>query len=103
MKAPIKILHINAYHQVVYTIIRDGALIRSTIPIKTAVTMLENESFDLILSEPQSMAVFTSQTPSDDLEPVINSIPKIFSHACPTTLFSTYHLENKQLKPCNLN
>jgi hypothetical protein len=103
MRPPIKILHINAFHQVAYTIIRDGSLIRSTIPMKTAVTMLENETFDLILSEPQSIAVFTSQGPSDDLAPILTSIPKIFSDDYPTTLFSTYHLENKKLKPCKLN
>ena len=77
MKAPIKILHIDAGYQIAYTIIRDGGVIRSTLPLKTALLMLENETFDLILSEPQSMAVFTSPTTPDHLEPILKSFPDL--------------------------
>jgi hypothetical protein len=103
MKPPIKILHINTDHKVVYMIVRDGALIRSTIPTSTAVDMLENEFFDLILSEPQSMAVITARSAEGELNPVLATIPRILSDEGPYRLYSTYHLDSKQLKPCLLN
>lgn len=71
MKAPIKILHIDANYQVVYTIIWDGGTIRSSIPMNTALAMLEEETFDLVLSEPQSLAVLTSPRPSEALKSVL--------------------------------
>lgn len=67
MKAPIKIIHINADYQVVYILIREGALIKSTVPLETAVPMLKNEHFDLILFEPNNMAFLNPQT-SQELE-----------------------------------
>ena len=104
MKTPIKILHIDACYQAAYTIIRDGGVMRSTLPLKTALTMLENETFDLILSEPQSMAVFTSQTRSDnlELEPLLRYFD-LLTNSNPATPFSRFHLENKKLKPCKFN
>ncbi|MGC1403748.1 MAG: hypothetical protein WA974_12565 [Thermodesulfobacteriota bacterium] len=103
MKPPIKILHIDACYQAIYTIIRDVGVIRSTLPTKTALTMLENETFDLILSEPQSMVVFTSQTTSVNLEPIIKYFPGLLTNSNPATPFSRFHLENKKLTPCKFN
>ncbi|MGA3086415.1 MAG: hypothetical protein ABSE95_16745, partial [Thermodesulfobacteriota bacterium] len=62
----IKIMHINSHYEVIYVIINDGALIKSTVPLETAISMLKNDTFDLILAEPQNMAILTPQTTSDN-------------------------------------
>jgi len=63
MNKPIKILHINSNWEVIYFIIRDGAFIKSGVPLKTTLEMLKNsEEFDLILSEPQNIAILAAQT-----------------------------------------
>lgn len=62
MKKLIKILHIDPSWQVIYILIRDGALIKSNIPLEKALVMLKNEKFDLIISEPQKMAILDHQT-----------------------------------------
>ncbi len=61
MEKPIKILHIDEEYRVVYILIREGALIQSTLSLEVALTMLKNDQFDLILSEPQNMAILTPQ------------------------------------------
>jgi len=66
MKRAIKIMHINSHYEVIYIIINDGTLIKSTVPLKTALSMLKNEKFDLILAEPQNMAILTPQMAGDN-------------------------------------
>jgi hypothetical protein len=66
MKRAIKIMHINSHYEVIYVIINDGALIKSTVPLETAISMLKNDTFDLILAEPQNMAILTPQTARDN-------------------------------------
>lgn len=65
MKEPIKIMHIDTDYHVVYVLIREGALIKSTVPLEIAIPMLKNEHFDLILFEPRHMAFLTPQTSQD--------------------------------------
>jgi hypothetical protein len=65
MKRSIKIMHINSHYEVIYVIINDGTLIKSTVPLETALSMLKNEKFDLILAEPHNMAILTPQTVGD--------------------------------------
>jgi hypothetical protein len=60
MKA-IKVLHIDEEYRVVYVLIRDGALIKSPVQMETAIAMLNTEVFDLILFEPQNLAILTPQ------------------------------------------
>ncbi len=62
MKEPIKILHIDSHYRVAYILIRDGTLTKSTVSLETALTMLKNDLFDLILSEPHNMAILTPQS-----------------------------------------
>ncbi len=62
MKAPIKIIHIDADYQVVYFLILEGTLIKSTVPLEVAIPMLKTEHFDLILFEPGNKALLTPQT-----------------------------------------
>jgi len=54
-------MHIDGDYRVVYILIREGALIQSTVSLEAALTMLKNDQFDLILSEPQNMAILTPQ------------------------------------------
>jgi hypothetical protein len=61
MRRAIKIIHINSQYDVIYVIIQDGTLIKSTVPLETALSMLKNERFDLILAEPQNIAILTPQ------------------------------------------
>jgi hypothetical protein len=73
MKPPIKILHIDVNYQVVYTVIFDGLQIKSSLPMETALLMLENERFDFIFSEPQRMIVLTPLTASDNMQSIADS------------------------------
>ncbi len=68
MKKPMKILHIDSDYRVVYMVIFDGVQIKSSLPLETAISMLENQLFDLILAEPQNMAVLTPGTETDKVE-----------------------------------
>ncbi len=68
MKTPVKILHIDTDYQVAYWLIFEGTRIKSHLSMEIALSMLENELFDLILSEPQNMAVLTARTAADNLE-----------------------------------
>ncbi len=62
MKKLIKILHINPSWQVIYILIRDRVLIKSKVPLEKAISMLKNEKFDLIVSEPQKIAILDRPT-----------------------------------------
>jgi hypothetical protein len=59
MTDSIKILHIDGDYRVVYILIKEGALIKSTVVLEDALTLLKNIRFDLILSEPQHLAILT--------------------------------------------
>ncbi|MBI5606473.1 MAG: hypothetical protein HY879_24330 [Deltaproteobacteria bacterium] len=61
MNKPIKILHIDRDWQVIYILIREGTFIKSSVPLETALALLKKEDFDLILSEPQNIAILTPQ------------------------------------------
>ena len=76
MKGPIKILHIHADYQVIYMILFEGVRIKSPLPLEIALSMLENEEFDLIFFEPQNMAVFTPLNATVPLESIIDSFSK---------------------------
>ena len=56
----IKILHIDNHYEIFYILIEEGALIQSSISIECAISMLKKDWFDLILSEPQHLAILTS-------------------------------------------
>jgi hypothetical protein len=76
MKKTIKILHIDLNWKVVYVVIQDGTLIKSTVPLKTAIDLMKNVNFDLILSEPQNKAVLTPQTATDHIDYIKNSLSR---------------------------
>jgi hypothetical protein len=59
VKESIKIMHIDGDYRVVTILIRDGSLIKSPVVLEDALTLLKNFRFDLILSEPQHLAILT--------------------------------------------
>jgi hypothetical protein len=69
MKNLIKILHINPSWQVIYILIGNGILVKSNVPLEKAIPMLKHEKFDLILSEPQKIAILDHQTASEIKNP----------------------------------
>jgi hypothetical protein len=61
-----RILHIDSAYQIVYFILGERTSIKSTVPLKTAIRLLrENGEFDLIISEPQKMAILDSKLAYD--------------------------------------
>jgi hypothetical protein len=60
----LKILHVNPSWEVVYILIGDGIFVKSNVPLEEAIPMLKNDNFDLILSEPQNIAILDHPTDS---------------------------------------
>jgi len=79
MKKIIKILHVDLNWDVVYIVIQDGMLLKSTVPLNTAVDLLKKIKFDLILSEPQNKAVLTPQTATDHIDYIKDSLTNLRS------------------------
>ncbi len=85
-----KILFINLNWEVKYIEIHQGVLIKYGVSLETALKLLANEKFDLIITEPMNMAVLTSQESTEerveDLLQVLNTLPpdkKVgFSNPC---------------------
>lgn len=63
MFKPIKILHINPKFEVIYCLIQDGLFLKSRVALDSAVSLLKNEEFDLIISEPHHTAILKDQVP----------------------------------------
>lgn len=68
IEKPIKILHIYPNWEVIYIHIENGVTMKSIVPLGSAIFMLNNIKFDLVLSEPQNMAIVTPQTQADELD-----------------------------------
>jgi hypothetical protein len=68
MEKPIKILHIDPDWKVILFYIQNGVTIKSFVPLEPAISMLKNIKFDLILSEPQNIAILTPQTKTNELD-----------------------------------
>jgi hypothetical protein len=63
----IKILHIDPSWKVIYILIREGALIKSAVSLEKALLLLAKQKFDLILSEPQNIAIIQPQIMKDEI------------------------------------
>ncbi|MBI4764703.1 MAG: hypothetical protein HY787_08870 [Deltaproteobacteria bacterium] len=61
MDNPRKILHIDPDFMITYFIIYPGKTIQSSLSIPSAIQLLKNEVFDLVLSEPHHMAILVPQ------------------------------------------
>lgn len=71
MDHPIMILHIDKDYQAFYWILRDPGKIISQVTILQAIQLLKTFEFDLIISEPQNLAILKSvvadkANPEDD-------------------------------------
>jgi hypothetical protein len=77
MKNPIKILHIYPDFKVTYFIIRDGSFIQSSVSLEDAISLLKNENFDLIISEPHKKAILNRQAAPESIAPVLD---QVFDH-----------------------
>jgi len=62
----IKILHVDSKWKVLYILIRDGVLVKTAVSLKTALELLKRHKFDLIFSEPQSLAILDPQAHVDE-------------------------------------
>jgi hypothetical protein len=69
MFKPIKILHINPRFEVVYCLIQEGVFLKSRVALDSAVSLLKNEEFDLIISEPHHTAILKEQAPNYSRQP----------------------------------
>jgi hypothetical protein len=58
----IRILHVDPDWQVTYILIREGSFIKSTVPLETALALVKKDHFDLILSEPQNIAILNPRS-----------------------------------------
>jgi hypothetical protein len=63
MNQSVKILHIDPDFNVNYFIYGQGSSIRSPVPLNTAINLLINEEFDLIISEPHNKAILKKEGP----------------------------------------
>ena len=66
MRKLIKILHVDSSWKVLYILIHGGALVKTAVSLKTALQLLKKQKFDLILSEPQNIAILDPQAPMDE-------------------------------------
>jgi hypothetical protein len=57
----IKILHIDPDYQITYLIYGPGSSIRTSVPLQTAIDLLKEVDFDLILSEPHNKAILKKE------------------------------------------
>jgi hypothetical protein len=62
MNKLIKILHVDPSWKVIYILIRGGAQVKSAVSLETALLLLAKQKFDLILSEPQNIAIIHPHT-----------------------------------------
>ncbi|OGP51048.1 MAG: hypothetical protein A2Y79_00420 [Deltaproteobacteria bacterium RBG_13_43_22] len=60
MHLPVIILHIDSDYKITYWIIRDGVKVVSPVTIPQTIQLLNTFEFDLIVSEPQKMAILKS-------------------------------------------
>jgi hypothetical protein len=68
MVKPIKILHINPKFEVIYCLIQEGVFLKSRVSLDSAVSLLKNEEFDLIISEPHQRAILKDNEPACSLQ-----------------------------------
>jgi hypothetical protein len=61
MEEPIKIMHIDSDYRVVFILIRKGALIKSTVSLEAALTMLKSDQFDFIRTSKYGHTDFTTR------------------------------------------
>jgi hypothetical protein len=56
-----KILYIDSDYQTMYFIFRPRIVIRTSVPLETALQLLKTEEFNLIISEPHNKAILKNE------------------------------------------
>ena len=74
-----KILYIDSSWKVMYVLIRGGIMIKSVVSLKTALSLLTKQNFDLILTEPLNMAMLK---PYESIQNRVMDILKILTNEC---------------------
>lgn len=59
MKDQVKILHIDPDYRVTYLFFSGDSAIRSEISLEKAIELLKTEEFDIIISEPNKLAILS--------------------------------------------
>jgi shikimate kinase len=65
VKEIVKILHIDRNWKITYVIIRKGILMKSRVSLEATLAMVKKDLFDLILSEPQNLAILKAWNRND--------------------------------------
>ena len=68
MSRMIKILHVDPDFKVTYFIYGPGSSIRTPVPLETAIDLLKEVDFDLILSEPHNKAILKKEKPENGIK-----------------------------------
>lgn len=61
MERPRRILYIDPSWKAMYILIREGVMIKSMISLKTTLSLLRKQNFDLLLTDPLNMNVLNPQ------------------------------------------
>jgi hypothetical protein len=61
MERPRRILYIDPSWKAMYILIREGMIIKSIISLKTTLSLLKKQNFDLLLADPMNMNVLNPQ------------------------------------------
>ena len=72
MEPFLRIMHIDSDYQVFLMVINEGTSTVSGLSLDEALECIKTQDLDLILSEPQNMAIFNKTIPAF---PVINQLP----------------------------
>ena len=65
MKSLIKIFHIDADYKIFNIVIRNEVMIKTEVSMELAICMLKKKHFDLILFEPENLAILTREERND--------------------------------------
>ncbi len=61
MEMPRRILYIDPSWKAMLILIRKGIMIKSIISLKTALSLLKKQNFDLLLTDPLNMSILNPQ------------------------------------------
>ncbi len=61
MEMPRRILYIDPSWKAMFILIRKGIMIKSIISLKTALSLLKKQNFDLLLADPLNMSILNPQ------------------------------------------
>jgi hypothetical protein len=75
MEKPVKILHIDLHGNLIYLVVRKGSLVKTSVSTKTALSMVKQDWFDLIICEPQQKAILTRRDDGETMDLGLHGAP----------------------------